>query len=178
MVGTVSAEEAMGEANISAEHPQAVQEARFSAPYGDPRRAGDLEGPPPEGPASPVGLIRPIRDRATFDALRSGRRVRSGALTVSFIEGNPAEPPRVAYAIGRKVGGAVERNRLRRRLRAVVREHASRLRPGAYLIAAAPMAARMPFGELQATLIKTLEAMGDTTVPVRRGARHNLDASP
>ena len=47
-----------------------------------------------------------------------------------------------------------------------------------YLIAAAPLAARMPFGELQATLIKSLEATGDTTVPVRRGPRHNLDASP
>ena len=35
--------------------------------------------------------------------------------------GAPGEPPRVAYAIGKTVGGAVERNRVRRRLREIVR---------------------------------------------------------
>ena len=35
--------------------------------------------------------------------------------------GAPGEPPRVAYAVGKTVGGAVERNRVRRRLREIVR---------------------------------------------------------
>jgi ribonuclease P protein component len=56
-------------------------------------------------------------------------------------------PPRVAYAVGKNVGSAVARNRLRRRLRAVARELT--LAPGAYLISAAPPAATMTFGELR-----------------------------
>lgn len=42
----------------------------------------------------------------------------------------------VAFAIPRKVGGAVVRNRARRRVRAVLAERARRgaLRPGAYLV--------------------------------------------
>ena len=50
----------------------------------------------------------------------------------------PTDPPRVAYATGRAVGAAVVRNRVRRRLRAAVRDQAPLLRPGrAYLIRAA-----------------------------------------
>ena len=48
-------------------------------------------------------------------------------------------PPQVAYAIGRPVGNAVTRNRLRRRLRAAVARHESDLAPAtAYLIGAGP----------------------------------------
>jgi ribonuclease P protein component len=157
----VSAEEAMGEENVPAEQPQTVQEARLPAPDVHPRRPGHPEGAAPKRPAQALGLIWPIRDRATFAAVRSARRVRSGPLTVSFIQGNPAEPPRVAYAIGSKVGGAVVRNRLRRRLRSVVRSLGPQLRPGAYLIGAAPTAAGLSVEELRATVMQVLPVVRD-----------------
>ena len=50
---------------------------------------------------------------------------------------------RVAYAVSRAVGGAVDRNRLRRRLRAIV--HDAELVPGTYLVAVAPAAAMASF---------------------------------
>jgi ribonuclease P protein component len=60
-------------------------------------------------------------------------------------------PPRVAYAIGRSAGGAVDRNRIRRRLRHVVAAHEAELRPGyQYLIGATPGALRTPAAELDA----------------------------
>ena len=50
------------------------------------------------------------------------------------VVGPGSEPPRVAYAVGRGVGGAVVRNRVRRRLRAATRAHAAEFVPGhAYL---------------------------------------------
>ena len=58
------------------------------------------------------------------------------------VVGPCSEPPRVAYAVGRGVGGAVVRNRVRRRLRAATRAHADELVPGrAYLVSTAPAAA-------------------------------------
>jgi len=48
---------------------------------------------------------------------------------VSCCRASEPGPPRVAYAIGRRSGDAVERNRIRRRLRHIVADHAELLRP-------------------------------------------------
>ncbi|HLG92523.1 MAG TPA: ribonuclease P protein component [Acidimicrobiales bacterium] len=89
-----------------------------------------------------------IRDRATFEALRQpDARVSKGPLALSFVGGDG--PPRLGFAVGRKVGGAVQRNRLRRRLRAVFAEMAGELPPGAYLVSASRGAAELPYRELR-----------------------------
>jgi ribonuclease P protein component len=76
------------------------------------------------------------------------------------VVGPPSEPPRVAYAIGRRVGNAVVRNRVRRRLRAAMRAHASELAPGnAYLVGASPAAAQRTYAELSSSLSETLRAL-------------------
>jgi len=67
--------------------------------------------------------------------------------------GSHLEPPRVAFSVSRSVGDAVTRNRVRRRLRAAVREHARTLEPGtAYLVGAAPGSADVPYAQLSSTL--------------------------
>lgn len=67
----------------------------------------------------------------------------------------------VAYAIGRKVGGAVQRNQLRRRLRAAVADQAHAMRPGAYLVSATAGAKALSFGELRALLTRAVEAVAE-----------------
>ena len=75
------------------------------------------------------------------------------------VVGPGTEPPRVGYAIGRSVGGAVVRNRVRRRLRAATRSHASELLPGrAYLVGATAAASATPYAELSAALHDALRA--------------------
>jgi ribonuclease P protein component len=105
-----------------------------------------------------------VRDRRTFRALRgSGRRARSGPVAVTaLLDSGPAPGEagvaRVAFAIGRRVGPAVTRNRIRRQLRAAVRE--LDVAPGAYLITAGPDAVGVPYSELRAHL---LSAIGKAT---------------
>lgn len=66
-----------------------------------------------------------------------------------FLRVDPAAPPRVAYTVSRRVGGAVVRNRVRRRLRAGVQLHRAMLVDGAaYLVSAEPEAARTESVEL------------------------------
>lgn len=59
--------------------------------------------------------------------------------------------------MGRKVGGAVSRNRVRRRLRASVARHRTYLQPGAaYLVGAGREAATVSFAELDASVRELL----------------------
>ena len=151
----------MGEANVPAEHPEAGQEPRVPAPHVDACRPGDTEGTAGEGPAQAVGLIGRLGDRAGFARLRAeGRRTRAGAVTVTFAPGAPDGSARVAYAIGRRVGGAVVRNRVRRRLRAIVAQLDPPPRPGDYLIGVGPAAAEASFGELRTMVCEALRKAG------------------
>ena len=79
-------------------------------------------------------------------------------MTVAVV-GGPTDPPRVAFATGRTIGSAVVRNRVRRRLRAAVREHRALLRPGhGYLIRAAAPTADATYLELSGALCHALRA--------------------
>lgn len=62
----------------------------------------------------------------------------------------PATPARVAFAVGKATGGAVVRNRVRRRLRAALRALAAegRLPAGAYLLGGGPSLATMAWTDL------------------------------
>ncbi len=76
--------------------------------------------------------------------------------------GARTEPPRIAFAIGRPVGNAVVRNRVRRRLRAAAREHRALLEPGwGYLIRAVPTSASATYGELSDALHVIFRAHSD-----------------
>ena len=148
----------MSEANLPTEQPAASQAPRFPSPDVDQGRAGHLEGAPAQGPSSPVGVIWRVEHRDTFEALRRGRRRRDGPLTISWVPGDPAEPPRVAYTIGRRVGPAVVRNRLRRRLRMLIRQAAADLRPGAYLVGASPEAAHLTYAQLEGLVSRIIQS--------------------
>jgi ribonuclease P protein component len=91
--------------------------------------------------------LKSLRSSAEFGVLRErGRREQVGPITITFCSEGASFS--LAYAIPKRVGGAVVRNRLRRRLRAIFAS-ADDLAPGMYLIGVAPEAATMTFQELR-----------------------------
>jgi ribonuclease P protein component len=92
-------------------------------------------------------LIWRVRERSSFRRLGDdGRRYRAGVLWCTYVADPTLTPPRVAFALGRTLGPAVTRNRLRRRLRVLLSSAA--LPPGLYLIGARPVAIERSFDEL------------------------------
>ena len=139
------------EAYLSAKHPSPSPQARLSCPHEHPCRSSRVEVPSRQGPRPSLGLIDRVRERDAFVRLRrDGVRVRTDPLWCSFVPDPDLVPPQVAFAIGRAVGTAVQRNRLRRRLRAVLA--ACDVPPGLYLIGARPPACEHTFAELERTV--------------------------
>lgn len=68
---------------------------------------------------------------ADFDAVQQlGRSAATRHLTLRYRSRADAGEARVGYAVPRRVGGAVERNAAKRRLREAVRANDGLLRPG------------------------------------------------
>jgi ribonuclease P protein component len=62
-------------------------------------------------------LLKHADFQAVYD---QGKKHFSGNVTVFYRERKDSDGPRVGFAVGKVLGGAVERNRIRRRLRAAV----------------------------------------------------------
>jgi ribonuclease P protein component len=61
---------------------------------------------------------------ADFQAVyKNGRKHFSGNMTAFYRQNDRAAGPRVGFTVGKVLGGAVVRNRIRRRMRSAVRQH-------------------------------------------------------
>ena len=58
-----------------------------------------------------------LKRRADFLAARDGARAPAGAFFVQARDRHDAAEPRIGFTVTKKTGSAVERNRIRRRLR-------------------------------------------------------------
>jgi ribonuclease P protein component len=118
-------------------------------------------GSRPDAPAVVLPSAARIRARTEFTTtVRSGVRASSPSVVVhlSAAESPATASPRVGFIVTRSVGSAVVRNRIRRRLRHMMRDRLDRLPRGAGLVVRVNPAAvgRSP-GELVTDLDRALD---------------------
>jgi ribonuclease P protein component len=91
-------------------------------------------------------------------ATRKGRRAGSRTLVVHLYMGDGAAgPARAGFVVSKAVGNAVIRNRVKRRLRHLAREHLQTLPGSAVLVVRAlPAAGEASYDDLRADLVGAL----------------------
>lgn len=102
-----------------------------------------------------------LKSRPQFLAVRTGETRRGRNFLLEVLDRRePAAEPRVGFTVTKKHGNAVERNRMRRRLREAVRQSAAfAMKPGHdYVIVARREVLTVPFAELTVQLVERIEA--------------------
>ncbi|HKW88229.1 MAG TPA: ribonuclease P protein component [Candidatus Acidoferrales bacterium] len=95
--------------------------------------------------------------RAEFEAVYRGGRRRTSATFVIFLRPNGSEKTRFGMSVKKALGNAVARNRIRRRVREVLRLHREEILPGWDVVIHPNRAAgSMEFAKLEAELLTLL----------------------
>ena len=96
---------------------------------------------------------------AEFTAVKfQGKTYRGGLLVLGVMAQKEEEAFRVGLITTKRLGGAVVRNRVRRRLRDIVRKEQGRLRPGIWIVLVARSgAARAGYQELKDDWLRLAE---------------------
>ncbi len=127
----------------------------------------DRRAPPPRDEALSPG--DKLRRRSDFQrCYRHGRR-RHGTYAVLYEAPNEVGHPRLGITVSRKVGKAVVRTRLKRRIREIYRRwrERSKLPASDLVVHAKPAAGSAGFDELRAELVGLLRR----SLPRRSGTR-------
>src|SRR5207248_5543102 len=110
------------EAHLPAEQSRPQAPARVPRPHGDGRRPQGSECAP-RARAQEAQRLGTIKKRADFLAANGGRRVSTPGFVLLVRDRQDADPAmRVGFTVTKKIGGAVVRNRMKRRFRELARE--------------------------------------------------------
>jgi ribonuclease P protein component len=117
-----------------------------------------------------------LRRRADFLAAATGTKAPAAAFVLQARERRDDGPIRIGFTVSRKVGNAVERNRVRRRLREAVRlSSGHRMQPGHdYVLVGRRAALRFAFDRLVQDLEGALRRVHSRR-PDSRPQRHDQD---
>jgi ribonuclease P protein component len=100
--------------------------------------------------AAGIVAMERLRQRADFLAAATGVKLPTAAFVLQARKRDDSGPVRVGFTVSRKVGTAVERNRVRRRLKEIVRRSAATGLPSGhdYVLTGRRAALSLPFEQI------------------------------
>jgi ribonuclease P protein component len=109
-------------------------------------------------------VVERLRSRSDFRAVANGTRASGRAFVLQSLQRAEDGTIRVGFTVSRQVGNAVERNRVRRRLREIVRlsaaAEAGRMRPGHdYVLIGRRAALGEPFDQMMQDFVSVLSRL-------------------
>jgi ribonuclease P protein component len=160
------------EAHLPAEQSRAQAPARLPGPDGDRRRPQGPGRAPGAGPQDPLRLSSLTR-RADFLAANRGRRAPMPGFVLLVRPREDGDPGiRLGITVTRKIGGAVVRNRMKRRFRSLAREllPVAGIAGADHVLIGRQGGIERDFGLLRMELEKALEKLArQTVIPAKAG---------
>jgi ribonuclease P protein component len=149
------------EAHLPAEQPRPQAPARLPRAERDAGRPQDPQRPPRPRPQE-AQRLETIRKRADFLAANAGKRASMPGFVLLVRDRKDSDPTmRVGFTVTKKIGGAVVRNRMKRRFRALAREIVpAKGVPGAdHVMIGRSNGVERDFGLLRAELASALDSL-------------------
>jgi ribonuclease P protein component len=98
-----------------------------------------------------------LRRRADFLKAATGSKAPAAPFVLQAVKRDEDSSARIGFTVTKKVGTAVERNRVRRRLREIVKRSAALLHPGYdYVVVGRRVALQEPFDQMIVTFDKAV----------------------
>jgi ribonuclease P protein component len=156
------------EEDLPTQSASACQNARISCSHANPGRAPDVKAAPPEG-SPPSDSVNPysadfpkqfrLLRRVNFQRVYEQGQRRSASLCTIFYRPNGLAQTRLGITVPRRLGTAVLRNRIKRRVREVFRLHRREL-PGGWdvVMNPRPAAAAVAYRVLERELLRLFPA--------------------
>jgi ribonuclease P protein component len=145
------------EEDVPTEQTQAEEDSRLPRTHEHPSRQSRAQAEARQGPQASFGVASVNRSKGRLSrsedfarVYRTGRTVGNRYLVLYYFERPEPGPveggsgPRVGFSVSKRLGGAVDRNRIKRVLREAFRAHAQSLRGNMDLV----LMARIPLVEL------------------------------
>jgi ribonuclease P protein component len=168
------------EAHLSAEQPGTQAASRVPRPHGDGRRPQHPARAPRPRPQVAERLSEPAKDagqekgrailtigkRADFLAANKGRRMAMPGFVLLVHDRGDGDPAkRLGITVTKKIGGAVVRNRMKRRFRALARELLPKQgMPGAdHILIGRAGGVERDFGKLREEMAKALRKIAQNS---------------
>lgn len=169
------------ETNLPTEQSAAKAHPRVSRPHGHARRTSRPEASAGEGAKAPLRVdsdqaaqpaprltdqrfpkANRLRRRGEFLRLQRVGKTRGRGNLVVIVEGRPGHESRLGITASRKVGPAVVRNRVKRRVREFFRTHREQLAsPQDILVIVRAGAATATYAQISSELAAALRLEGD-----------------
>lgn len=101
-----------------------------------------------------------MKENHLFRRLYAKGKSAAGPTVAVYARPNRSQRSRLGLTVGTKVGNAVKRNRVRRRLREIYRTHEEEMKPGFDLVVVArTRAAFVSYAELRRDLLRALDKL-------------------
>jgi ribonuclease P protein component len=103
-----------------------------------------------------------LRSQHVFQYVyEQGKRVSSALIRIHYLNSGEAQPPKLGISVTRSVKNAVDRNKIKRRLKEIIRLHQGEFKTGSAMVIVAKQGTEiMDYQKLESMILELMQRLG------------------